>query len=70
MMHVCTCIFTLLELTSTQVMASGTDSGLVLLIPWHNGGSMSSFEDIGGTDVTSRVFLSLILSQVLKVSTQ
>jgi hypothetical protein len=51
-------------------MASGTDSGLVLLIPWHNGGSMSSFEDIGGTDVTSRVFLSLILSQVLKVSTQ
>ena len=44
MMHVCTCIVTLLELISVQLMASGTDSGLVLLVPWHNGASMSSFQ--------------------------
>jgi hypothetical protein len=44
MIHVYPCIVTLLELISIQVMASGTDSGLVLLIPWHKGGSISSFQ--------------------------
>jgi hypothetical protein len=44
MMHVCTCIVTLLEVISIKVMSSGTDSGLVLLVPWHNSGSMSSFQ--------------------------
>jgi hypothetical protein len=45
MMHVCTCIVSLLELISIQVMASGTDYGLGFSVPWHNGGSMSSFQE-------------------------